>query len=93
MATQKKKKVIVWAKEFEKVLGPFQKKTDKLFADFDKEVAKKPMTTSERNELWRKKYQARFDALDKAEDAAYTRLWNKYHDKSTYKPKACYIIK
>ena len=93
MATQKKKKVVVWSKELEKATEKYDKKMRKLFADFEKEVAKKPMSLRDRNDLWRKKYQPKLDILEKEEDAAYTKLWNKYYDKSTYKPKACYVIK
>ena len=92
MATTKKK-VVIWSKELEKATGKYDKKMLKLFDDFEKEVSRNPMSLRDRNDLWRKKYQPKFEILEKKEDAAYAKLWNKYYDKSTYKPRSCYVIK
>ena len=99
MATTKKakpskKKVIVWEKVAEKAMAPYEKKRTKLFADFDKEAAKRPLSTQARNQLWREKYEAKYNALEKAMDAAIKKHWLKYHvSTSSTKPKECYIIK
>ncbi len=86
----KKVKIIIWSKLVEKMEAPYEKKYAKLFSDFDKEVAKSQLTTTNKNDLWRKKYQKKFEAIEKAEDAAYTKLYKKYHDGN--KPKAGYKI-
>lgn len=89
-----KKKVIVWEKVAEKAMAPHEKKMAKFFSDFDKEAAKRPMTTQQRNQLWREKYEKKFNALEKAMDAAYDKLWLKYYvSTSSTKPKEGYIIK
>lgn len=90
MAT--KKKTIVWANAVKKALGSYDRKQDKVFSDFEKEAAKRPISLAERNLLWNKKYQPKIDALEKAIDAAYKKLYYKYHNPNGT-PKSGYIIK
>ncbi len=93
-AKSPKKKVIVWEKVAEKAMAPYEKKMTKLFSDFDKEAAKRPMSTQQRNQLWREKYETKYNALEKAMDAAIKKHWLKYHvSTSSTKPKEGYIIK
>lgn len=62
---------------------------DKLFKDFEKEVRESPlpMHLKRRSDLWKKKYQPKLDKLEAKEDAAYKKLWEKYFDPKTRKPK------
>lgn len=94
MAT-KRPKVVDWNKELSKATGKYVLAIDKLFKDFEKEVlaSKTPMHLQQRNELWKKKYQSKLDKLEKQEDAAYKKLWEKYFDKKTYKPKEGIVFK
>lgn len=89
MATTKKTKVVDWNKELSKATGKYVLAIDKLFKDYEKEVSESdlPMHLKQRNDLWKKKYQPKLDKLEKQEDAAYKKLWEKYFDKKTYKPK------
>lgn len=94
MATKKlpvKKKKIYWQKELEKATGKMNREMDALFRAFDKETAEHPMPLSDRNALWKKKYEPKYDRLDKKIDAAYLRLWKKYHNPNNT-PKVGYII-
>ena len=87
-----KKKTIYWQKELEKATGEIEKKIKKVFSDYDKKVfSGKPLPLSERQSLWKNKYQPKLDALMKKEESAYKKLYYKYHNKD-YKPKACYEI-
>lgn len=89
-----KKKVVIWEKVVEKALAPYQKKFDKLFSDFKKEAAMRPMSTSERNELWSKKYEKKYKALDRSQQDAINKLWLKYHySLSSTAVKPGYILK
>ena len=90
----KKPKVIVWKKVATKATAPHEKKLNKLFADFNKEASKRPMSTRERNDLWAKKYEKKYNALEKALTDAIDKLWLKYHvSTGTTTPKPGYIIK
>lgn len=94
MATTKKTKVVDWEKELDKATGKLNKSMDKLFKDFDKEVSKSahPMSLSQRNALWNKKYEPKYDKLDKQIDAAYLKLWQKYFNKNNT-PKEGIVFK
>ena len=89
MATKKKTKVVDWEKELSKATGKYVRAIDKLFKDFEKEVreSSRPMHLNQRNDLWKTKYQPKLDKLEAKEDAAYKRLWEKYFDAKTRKPK------
>lgn len=89
MATKKKTKVVDWRKELWKATGKYVMAQDKLFKDFEKEVRESPlpMHLKQRSDLWKKKYQPKLDNLEAKEDAAYKRLWEKYFDAKTRKPK------
>ncbi|MBQ6729913.1 MAG: hypothetical protein IJQ83_07270 [Bacteroidales bacterium] len=89
MATTKKTKVVDWNKELSKATGKYVRAIDKLFKDFEKEVSEfsRPMHLNQRNDLWKTKYQPKLDKLEAKEDAAYKRLWEKYFDPKTRKPK------
>ncbi len=89
MPVTKKTKVVDWRKELWKATGKYVMAQDKLFKDFEKEVRESPlpMHLKQRSDLWKKKYQPKLDKLEKQEDAAYKRLWEKYFDPRTRKPK------
>ena len=95
MATTKKTKVVDWNKELSKATRKYVLAIDKLFKDYEKEVSESdlPMHLKLRSDLWKKKYQPKLDKLEKQEDAAYKKLWEKYFDKKTYKPKPGIVFK
>lgn len=95
METKKKTKVVDWNKELIKATWKYVMAIDKLFKDFEKEVSESdlPMHLKQRSDLWKKKYQPKLDKLEKKEDAAYKKLWEKYFDKKTYKPKPGIVFK
>ena len=74
-------KIIYWKKEVHKVTAPLERKLNKLFKDHKDEVSKlyKDGNYISSNELWNKKYKKKYDVLDKKLDAAYKKLWLKYH--------------
>lgn len=85
MTTTKKTKTVDWNKELGKATWKYVRAIDKLFKDFEKEVreSSRPMHLNQRNDLWKTKYQPKLDKLD----AAYKKLWEKYFDPKTRKPK------
>lgn len=75
-----KVKVIYWKKEIAKYIGPLNKKIDDLFREYDKrQKSVNAKTTPQQNELWKREFQKKYDRLDKKIDAAYLRLYLKYH--------------
>ena len=96
MATKKRKetekvKIIRWEKLVDQTSKPIEKKFSALFAAFDKEVANKPLTTAQRNQIWNKKYKKKYDALDALSDKIYKKLYYTYFTRNN-KPKAGYKI-
>lgn len=82
-------KVIEWKKELKKACGEIDRKIDSLFKAYHNEAAKKPQGDSK---LWASKYAPKLALLEKQEDAAYRKLYYKYHTKDN-RVKPGYRIK
>lgn len=86
-----KVKIIRWERLVDQANRPIEKKLLALFAAFDKEVANKPMTTTQRNQIWNKKYKKKYDALDALSEKTYKKLYYTYFSKNG-NPKPGYKI-
>lgn len=73
-------------KDFQKAVNKQNAALDKEFKalqrKYSAECKKKKLTTiPAMNKLWNQKYKKPFDKMDKKFDAAYKRLWLKFHSK------------
>ena len=73
-------KVIKWSKLIDKVTSPYRRKMDALFKAFDAEASRKPLTLKQRNDLWNRRHQKRYETLERKEDEAYKKVYYRYHN-------------
>lgn len=72
-----------YAKRKNLLLKKFEAETDKIFATYNKEVKTKGLTSiADTNKLWRAKYAAKLEKIEKAHHERYKVLWNSFHNKS-----------
>lgn len=71
-----------WKQTIDPIIKKYKSQTDKIFADFNKEVkAKKLVSTAETNDLWRSKYANKLKKVDDKHDLEYKSVWTKFHSK------------
>ena len=69
-----------WKQTISPLLKKYKSDTDKVFSAYNKEVKSKKLTSiSDTNTLWRSKYAAKLDKIDKAHDIAYKKVWTEFH--------------
>jgi hypothetical protein len=77
VATKRKK---TWSQTITPHLKRYKAETSKVLKAHRDEVKRKNIkTVADSNKLWRTKYKAKFDAIDKKQDREYTKVWNAFH--------------
>lgn len=71
-----------WKQTIDPLIKKYKTQTDKIFADFNKEIkAKKLSSTAETNELWRSKYADKFKKAEEKHHSEYKAVWTKFYSK------------
>ena len=70
-----------WKSTIDPHIKKWEAASKKLFDAFEKEKKDKKLnTTAAQNEVWNKKYKAKFDKMMAQQSADYAKIWYAYHN-------------